>query len=71
MYNLWVEIIRCKGSGLVHTPQRSTTLGGFVPMTGTPIVTSIDAQWERVSVAEPANLATTPSAFARVQVIQP
>ena len=68
---LKVTFLRRKGSGLIYTPQRSTTLGNFVAMTGTPVVTTIDAQWERVSVEEPAPPATAPKAFARVQVSLP
>ncbi len=68
---LKVAFLRRKGSGLIYTPQRSTTLGNFVTMTGTQTVTSIDAQWERVTVEESAPPATAPSAFARVQVALP
>jgi hypothetical protein len=68
---LKVTFLRRKGSGLIYTPQRSDTLGNFEAMTGTQTVTSIDSQWERVSVEEPAPPATTPSAFARVQVALP
>jgi len=62
---LRVEFLRRIGSGLSYTPQHSTTLNGFVPMSGTQTIIPIDAQWERVSVEE---LLTTPSNFARVQV---
>ncbi|MEY4568900.1 MAG: hypothetical protein RLZZ398_339 [Verrucomicrobiota bacterium] len=68
---LKVAFLRRKGSGLTYTPQRSDTLGDFTTMTGTQTVTSIDAQWERVSVEEPAPPATAPRAFARVQVTLP
>ena len=68
---LRVTFLHRKSSGLVYTPQRSTTLGSFEAMTGTPTVTSIDTQWEQVSVSESLSLSTTPKAFARVQVIQP
>ena len=68
---LKVAFLRRKGSGLIYTPQRSDTLGDFAAMTGTQTVTSIDAQWERVTVEEPAPPATAPSAFARVQVSLP
>jgi hypothetical protein len=68
---LRVAFLRRKGSGLIYTPQRSDTLGNFQSMTGTQTVTSIDSQWERVSVEEPAPPATAPSAFARVQVSLP
>jgi hypothetical protein len=68
---LKVAFLRRKGSGLIYTPQRSDTLGSFVPMTETQTVTSIDAQWERVTVQEPAPPATAPSAFVRVQVSLP
>ena len=49
-----------------HTIRKISTA-----MTGTQTVTSIDAQWERVTVEEPAPPATAPSAFARVQVSLP
>ncbi len=63
--------LRRKGSGLIDTPQCSTTLGDFVAMTGTQTLTSIGAQWERVTVQKPAPPVTAPSAFARVQVSLP
>jgi hypothetical protein len=65
---LKVAFLRRKGSGLIYTPQCSDTLGDFVAMTGTQTVTSIDYQWERVTVIEPAPPATAPRAFARVSV---
>ena len=68
---LKVAFLRRKGSGLTYTPQRSDSLGDFTAMSGTQTVTSIDAQWERVSVEEPAPPATAPRAFARVQVTLP
>lgn len=68
---LAVEFLRRKGSGLIYTPQRSISLGSFSPMTGTQTITSIDAQWERVSVEEAVPPATSSSAFARVQVSLP
>ena len=68
---LKVAFLRRKGSGLIYTPQSSDNLGNFQSMTGTQTVISIDAQWERVSVEEPAPPATAPSAFARVQVSLP
>jgi hypothetical protein len=68
---LKVAFLRRKGSGLIYTPQRSTTLFDFVAMTGTQTVTSIDAQWERVTVQETAPPTTTSSSFARVEVRLP
>ena len=68
---LRVEFLRRRGSGLIYIPQRSNTLGDFVAMTGTPTVTAIDAEWERVSVEESAPPATAPNAFARVEVSLP
>jgi hypothetical protein len=63
---LRVEFLRRKGSGLIYTPQRSTTIGGFVSMTGTQTVTPIDSNWERVVVEETTPLTT--QSFARVAV---
>lgn len=68
---LRVEFLRRKGSGLIYTPQRSDTLDGFVPMSGNQTVTSIDAQWERVSIEETAPPIPAPNGFARVEVSLP
>ena len=68
---LRVAFLRRKGSGLIYTPQRSNSLGSFVGMAGTQTVTAIDAQWERVSVEEPAPPSTAPRAFVRVQIALP
>lgn len=65
---LRIAFLRRKGSGLIYTPQHSTTFGYFVAMIGTPTVTAINAQWERVTVEEPAPPATAPHTFARVRV---
>ena len=67
---LRVEFLRRKGSGLIYTPQRSTTLGTFTAMIRTPNVSSINSQWERVSVVETAPPSGA-SSFARVQVSLP
>lgn len=68
-----VKFLRRKGSGLVYTPKRSSilSLGSFVARGGTPMVTSIDANWERVVVQEPANPSTLPKSFAMVEVKLP
>lgn len=68
---LRVEFLRRRGSGLIYTPQRSSSLNGFAAMTGAEVVTAIDAQWERVTVEEPAPYSTSLSLFARVQVTLP
>ena len=68
-----VEFLRRKGSGLIYTPKRSSTLapGSFVAMGGTPVVTFIDANWERVVVQESANPVILPKSFAIVEVSLP
>lgn len=68
-----VEYVRRKGSGLVYTPKKSTTLvpESFVPLTGTQSVTSIDGEWERVTVNEPCDPATTATCFSHVDVTLP
>jgi hypothetical protein len=68
---LRVEFLRRKGSGITYTPQRSSSLNGWVTMTGAEVVTSIDSQWERVNVEEATSLSTGSSLFARVQVTLP
>lgn len=65
-----VEFLRRKGSGLTYVAKVSGTLsaGSFTPMTGTPVVTSIDATWERVVIRDPA---TAGRNFAVVEVTVP
>ena len=63
-----VEYLRRKGSGLVYEPQKSTTLGSFVPLTGAATIMSIDSEWERVTVDEPCTPATADQCFSRVRV---
>jgi hypothetical protein len=67
------EFIRRKGSGLIYTPQKSTTLapGSFVAMTGTTAVQNLGAECERVIVLEPVPPATMPNFFSRVRVTLP
>jgi len=67
------EYVRRKDSGLVYTPQWSPDLqpDSFVPLTGTPQVTSIDSWWERVVIEEPCDPAAKPKMFGRVDVALP
>ena len=67
---LRVEFLRRIGSNLVYTPEVSTTLEdfSFAPMTGEPVITNIDTEWERVMLDEPADPAVTPRYFGRVGV---
>ncbi|MEI6605501.1 MAG: ELWxxDGT repeat protein [Verrucomicrobiota bacterium] len=66
-----MEFLRRKNSGLIYTPKYATDLTTFTPTTGTSTVTSIDAEWERVIVQQPANPATTSQCFGRVEVTLP
>jgi alpha-tubulin suppressor-like RCC1 family protein len=65
-----IEFIRRKNSGLIYTPQYAYTLTSFVPTTATPVVTSIDANWERVVVEQPLAPGQA-AAFCRVAVTAP
>jgi len=65
---LRIEFLRRKNSDWIYSAQRSTALNNFVEMTGTPSVTPVNDQWERVNVSE---VVTTPSAFARIKVTKP
>lgn len=68
-----VEFIRRKGSGLAYIPMRSDSLapGSFVPMTAAQSVSTIDGDWERVVVEEPAGTSELPVSFAYVKVELP
>ncbi len=68
---LIVEFLRRRNSGLVYTPQRSTTLAAFTPLTGTPSVSTIDGTWERVVVEEPLGIHPPEKLFASVKVELP
>jgi hypothetical protein len=68
------EFLRRRNSGLIYTPQKNgdlTNPNAWVPLTDTPTVITIDANWERVIYEEPYNAATTPRCFGRVQVTLP
>jgi hypothetical protein len=67
------EFIRRKGSGLVYTPQKSTTLAGpsWSPLIAAPVVTSIDDQWERVVYTEAPDPVPVSACFGRVSVSLP
>jgi hypothetical protein len=67
---LRVEFVRRKNSGISYSVRKSTTLaaGSFVDMTGAETVTAIDADWERVVVAEPCDPSITPNLFCVVGV---
>ena len=67
------EFLRRKGSGLVYAPQKSTTLdgAGWSPLTATPVVTTINDQWERVVYTEAPDPVPAPACFGRVEVSIP
>lgn len=68
--HLRIEFLRRRNSGLIYTPQFSTTLTGFDPISSTPVVTAIDESWERVVILEPIPPGAT-HRFIRVQVQLP
>jgi formylglycine-generating enzyme required for sulfatase activity len=55
-----IEYLRRKGGGLLYTPEISADLKTFTTMPGTPAVSSINTDWERVNLTE-----TSPPAGAR------
>ena len=67
------EFLRRKDSGLVYTPKKSSSLGAgsWLPLTDTPDVIPIDANWERVIYEEPYDPAVTPRCFGTVEVSMP
>ncbi len=68
-----VEYLRRRRSGLIYTPKLSNSLlpGSFVPLTGTPAVTPINDEWERVVIQEASDSLTSPTKFAIVEVSLP
>jgi len=68
-----VEYVRRRSSGLSYVPEHSTNLtpASFVPMSGTPIITAIDSNWERVTLSEIYDPAVNPRQFSRIVVTLP
>lgn len=68
-----VEFVRRKGSGLVYTPKKSTTLDpdSFVPLTGSSSVATINGEWERVTIDEPCDPGSASRCFSFVEVSLP
>jgi hypothetical protein len=65
------EYLRRKNSGLIYTPRKSVDLANWLPLAANPSATDIDAEWERVIIAEPIDAATTPRCYGRVEVTMP
>lgn len=70
---LEIEYLRNTVSGLLYTPQFSTSLepGSFQPMTGPETIVPVDACWERVVASQIFDRATNLRCFATVQVQLP
>jgi uncharacterized repeat protein (TIGR03806 family) len=65
---LALQYLRRKGvPGLVYTPRFGASLDDFADAGGPPVIESIDDDWERVTVADPAG-AGPPRRFGRVGV---
>ncbi len=67
-YTVGLRYLRNKYSGLIYTPQRSTSLNGFAAMTGVEEVEPINDQWEIVTMEQTI---WENSCFLRVQVSFP
>jgi hypothetical protein len=67
-----VEFIRRKDPRLSYTATKSTSLaaGSFVPIAAQPLIEDIPgfSAWERVTLEEPVDPATTPHFFSRLEV---
>jgi len=52
---LTLQYVRRKGAtGLTYTPQFGSSPGAFTNAASTPLIESLDAEWERVTIADPA-----------------
>ena len=69
--SLIVEYVRRRNSGLIYTPQRSSTLSAFTPIRGNVSTSKIDGTWERVVVEEPLGTNPPEKLFASVKVEMP
>ena len=68
-----IQFVRRRGSGLVYSPKKSSTLepGSFLPLEATPFIESIDGEWDRVIYNEPCDPATESRCFSLVEVTIP
>ncbi len=66
-----IEFIRRIGTSYIYSPVQGTTLSSWDPFTGTPVVTPIDATWERVVIEEPFDGDVVNAMFGRVGVAAP
>ncbi|MGC4014174.1 MAG: Ig-like domain-containing protein [Luteolibacter sp.] len=65
---LWLQYLRRKNvPGLVYTPQFGPSPGEFSDATGTPVIESLDGDWDRVSIPDGAP-AGAAKRFGRVKV---
>jgi hypothetical protein len=65
---LSLQYLRRKGdTGLTYTPQFGASPGSFSDATGTPLVESVNAEWERVTIADSAGAGPS-KRFGRVVV---
>ena len=65
------EFIRRIGSGLTYFPEKSENLSTWFSISSAPVITPIDASWERVVHLEPWDKNLNPRTFGRVKVTQP
>ena len=67
---LSLQFLRRKSSGLTYTAQFGGDPGDFTPATAPPLVESIDATWERLTIADPVGSGPG-RRFGRVVVTMP
>jgi hypothetical protein len=71
--HLVIEYVRRKAGGVIYTPQFGNTPAGASRQSATapPVVTSIDATWERVMVEDTVAVGGTTRRFGSVLVTKP
>ncbi len=68
-----IQYVRRRDASAIYRPQKSTTLlpETFGPFTATETIDIIDQTWERVTIEEPCDPATSDRCFYRVEVTLP
>jgi hypothetical protein len=66
-----VEFLRRRNSGILYTPKFGTDFETWFAMPGEPVVTSIDAEWERAVMEMPVDPVSMPRLFGVVDVSVP
>ena len=56
------------GGGVIYVPEKSADLSAWGLTTAAPVISPVNAEWERVVIEDPAGTDTTERVFGHVKV---